>query len=121
MKEKNEIQKDTKGSRTVRRSNRNRIFVSTVALFMVMLCVVPMTAFATSGGDVGEELWTEVVNLLVKWVRRIGGAIAFVGAVTLGLGMKSQDAEQKQSGLNTIAAGLIVIGICSIALRFLLV
>ena len=63
-------------------------------------------------------MWTEITALVTKWVARLGGAVIFVGGVMFGLGWKSDDAEQKSRGINTIIAGAIVAAMAGIATVF---
>ena len=51
--------------------------------------------------------FTQTPSQLVQ----IGAFVALVGAVTFGLAIKNNDAEQKQNGLLTMIAGFVVVAI----------
>lgn len=71
---------------------------------------------ATAYSDDGA--YQNVVNFFIKWFRRIGALIAFVGAVMFALAIKNNDAEQKQAGLMTMVAGFALVAICTAASMF---
>lgn len=58
-----------------------------------------------------EAKWNAVIDFLVPWVGRLGGAITFIGAIMFALGFKDDDAESKSRGLKTLIAGCMIIGI----------
>lgn len=60
----------------------------------------------------GDEQFKSVVNFFVKWIKRVGLLVAFVGGVMFALAIKNNDAEQKQSGLLTLVAGFVVSALC---------
>lgn len=68
--------------------------------------------------DAADKMWNEITALVTKWVARLGGAVIFVGGVLFGLGWKSDDAEQKSRGINTIIAGAIVAAMAGLATVF---
>jgi len=69
------------------------------------------TGGSTGGGD-AEATFEVVVMFFVTWIGRIGLLVAFVGAIMFGLAIKNSDAEQKQAGLLTLAAGFVVFAVC---------
>lgn len=73
-----------------------------------------------SSGKQGDDTsnWKDIIGFFVTWVGRIGGVVAFVGAVMFGLAIKNNDAEQKQSGLLTLVAGVVVAGVATMADKF---
>lgn len=62
--------------------------------------------------DASDSTFKSVVNFFVKWIKRVGLLVAFVGAVMFALAIKNNDAEQKQAGLLTMVAGFVVAAIC---------
>ena len=52
------------------------------------------------------------------WISRIGGLVAFIGAIMFALAIKNNDAEQKQAGLITMIAGFIVAALCAASSMF---
>ncbi len=85
--------------------------VLAVTTFYAMSMVMALTAFAESSGgsDVDPDAaFNTVVKFFADWIGRIGLVVAFVGGVMFGLAFKSDDAEGKTRGLQTLAAGFIV-------------
>lgn len=60
----------------------------------------------------GDKVYNSVVDLMVKWFKRLGFLVAFIGAIMFALAIKNNDAESKQSGLLTMIAGFAVAGLC---------
>lgn len=60
----------------------------------------------------GDSQFQSVVNFFVKWIKRVGLLVAFVGGVMFGLAIKNNDADQKQNGLLTLVAGFVVAALC---------
>lgn len=115
---KERIEKKNGSTTTVMR--RNRVIVSALVVVILLTCVMPVMAFATGAGiDSGDAIWTAFVEIVLKWVRRVAGLVMLVGAIMFGFGWKSQDAEQKQNGLNTLAAGGIVLAVAAAAPMFI--
>lgn len=85
--------------------------------------LMPLAAGANGGqqqggaNDAGSS-YTTVMNFFITWIRRIGAAVALIGAIMFGLAIKDNNAEQKQAGLMTMVAGFIVVAICLAANMF---
>lgn len=60
----------------------------------------------------GDDQFESVVRFFVKWIKRVGLLVAFVGGVMFFLAMKNNDADQKQAGLLTLVAGFGVAALC---------
>lgn len=60
----------------------------------------------------GDDQFKSVVEFFVKWIKRVGLLVAFVGGVMFALAIKNNDAEQKQAGLLTLVAGFVVAALC---------
>lgn len=60
----------------------------------------------------GDSQFQSVVNFFVKWIKRVGLLVAFVGGVMFGLAIKNNDADQKQNGLLTLVSGFVVAALC---------
>lgn len=107
------------------RSVKNRLLtLMTTLLTLAMSMAMPITAFATggaggTGGATGtDSAWQQVINFFITWIGRIGGVVAFVGAVMFALAIKNNDAEAKQSALLTMIAGFVCIGVKGISSVF---
>lgn len=60
----------------------------------------------------GDTQFKSVLTFFVKWIKRVGLLVAFVGGVMFALAIKNNDAEQKQTGLLTMVAGFVVAALC---------
>jgi len=78
--------------------------------------LLPMAAL--SGQTDGDAQFEAVVNFFVKWIKRVGLLVAFVGGIMFGLAIKNNDAEQKQAGLLTLVAGFVVSALCQAVSMF---
>ena len=83
---------------------------ATVITPKVYMLADPGTA-APAVGD--EAAYQNIVNFFIKWFRRIGVLVAFVGGIMFALAIKNNDAEQKQQGLMTLVAGFAVAALCT--------
>lgn len=81
---------------------------------LLMLVMANGTVFATSA----DVMWTTVTGEVVKWIQRLGGLLCFYGGIMLGIGQRSDDAERKTQGVNSLIAGGVVIAICGLAGTF---
>lgn len=92
--------------------NRHGMEIALMSLFLIFM--VSRTVYAADA----ESMWTTITGLIEKWVGRLGGVVIFVGGVMFGLGWKSDDAEQKTKGIQTIIAGGIVVAVSAVASQF---
>lgn len=63
------------------------------------------------GGTGADTSYQTVMGFFIKWIRRIGAAVALIGGIMFGLAIKDNNADQKQAGLMTMIAGFIVVAI----------
>lgn len=66
---------------------------------------------AAVGGSSADTAYQTVIEFFVKWIRRAGAIVAFIGAIMFGLAIKEKDAEGKERGLFTMIAGFVVVAI----------
>lgn len=66
---------------------------------------------AAAGGGSADTAYQTVIEFFVKWIRRAGAIVAFIGAIMFGLAIKEKDAEGKERGLFTMIAGFVVVAI----------
>lgn len=85
---------------------------------MVCLMIGKVVCASTGSGDKAETLWTTVTNLVAKWVTRLGGVVIFIGGIMFALGWKTDDADQKARGVQTVIAGAMVAAIAGITGTF---
>jgi hypothetical protein len=86
-----------------------RKVAATLTSLAFAMSLMTINCFAVSN-DAGS--FNTVVAFIVTWVQRIGGVIAFVGAIQFGMAFKNDDADGKTRGLMTLASGFIVVAIC---------
>ena len=70
---------------------------------------------AASGGmthNSADSAYTNVVDFIVKWLKRAGLLIAFFGGGMLLLAVKNEDADGKQRGVLTLIAGFGLAALC---------
>lgn len=60
----------------------------------------------------GDSVWSDIISTFVKWIKRLGFLVAFVGAIMFALSIKNNDAEAKQNGILTMIAGFLAVAIC---------
>lgn len=114
MKNNNVTTEPNKASKTVKKIKISKVVTILLMAVAIMAIFVPC-AFADVDADTA---FNNVVGEFVKWVKRIAGLIALVGAIMFGLAIKNNDAEQKQAGLLTMVAGFFVFAVCGIASTF---
>ena len=94
------------------RKSKNRIaraaFMISAAIFMLTISTI--TAFADDG-DAGSAAWDNVMNFLIPWIGRLGGAVMLIGGIMFGLAFKNDDADGKTRALQTLIAGAIVVAV----------
>lgn len=92
--------------------SRRNIIIPMVAVIIIM---TPTIVFA----DDGDTEWKFLTDLISKWGKRIGGALALIGGIEFGLGWKDDRADQRTQGLRMAVSGLIVLAVCASASTFL--
>ena len=92
--------------------------LTTLAVAAAMLAVCTIIASAAGGGAGGtnntaEDAYQSVIGFFVTWIRRLGAAVALIGAIIFGLAIKNKDPDQKETGLTTMISGFVVVAICA--------
>ena len=96
------------------------ILRNTGNIFAVMMAAMMIGRVALAAPDGGAEtMWSTLTELITKWVFRLGGVVVFVGGIMFALGWKSEDAEQKTRGIQTVVAGAMVAAIAGSANLFM--
>ena len=85
---------------------------------MVCLMIGKVVCATTTTGDKADDMWLTLTDLVAKWVTRLGGVVIFVGGIMFALGWKSDDADQKSRGIQTMIAGAMVAAIAGITGTF---
>lgn len=94
------------------------LFLNRHAAVITCLLMIGIMAHGMVYADDSETLWTTIAEQIQTWVTRLGGVVMFVGGITFGLGWKSDDAEQKSRGIQTMIAGGIVIAVAALSGTF---
>ena len=64
------------------------------------------------GNDTADAAYKNVVEFIIKWLKRAGFLIGFFGGGMLLLAMKNEDADGKQRGILTMIAGFGLAALC---------
>jgi hypothetical protein len=90
-------------------------WVKILTIMPVVFSMFAITAFAEGGaGGTAESAIEQIVELLKTWIPRLGGMVAVVGAIQLGLGFKDEDSNGKTRGMQTMIGGAIVAALATI-------
>lgn len=60
----------------------------------------------------GDTQFKEIVTFFVKWIKRVGLLVAFVGGIMFAFAFKKNDADMKEAALWTLAAGFMAAALC---------
>lgn len=91
--------------------NTNKAAKLFVTLSTIAVTVAACTIVASAAGT-AEATYQNTINYFITWTRRVGGMLAFVGAIMFGFAIKNEDAERKQTGLITMVSGFVVAALC---------
>ena len=98
----------------------HRDTIMCIVLFLVIM--TPKIVFAADGDaddGAGETQWTFIVDLIVKWGKRVGGAFAFLGGLEFAFGWKDDNPATKAQGVKFFVSGLIGLAVCAGSATFL--
>lgn len=87
---------------------KNTLFLKSAIFTLVLTLNVTTHIFAS---DAGMDSFDNIIDVIARWLGRIGLVVAFFGAVQLALGFKQDDADGKIRGMKTLASGFLVFGI----------
>ena len=86
----------------------------TVSLYFAIMtmCMNANVAFAddtpAAASNTAEGKWNAMINFITPWIWKLGGVVALVGGIMVGLGFKSDDSDQMTRGWKTLISGCIV-------------
>lgn len=112
------VTKETKAQKIVRFLNEKRLHLTVLAYYLV----AKMNTSVAYADDTttGEDLWNTAINdFVVPWVQRIGGGVIIFGLIELGLGIKNNDPNKKDTGWMSIAIGGMIFAVGTGAGKFL--
>lgn len=112
MKKNNVITNEEKMAKKKVLAKNLTIMLLTIAIMAIFVPVV------SADGTDADSAYKQIMGELIKWFKRIGSVVAFVGGIMFALAIKNNDADQKQTGLLTLVAGFAVVAICGIASTF---
>lgn len=97
------------------KKNQNRILF---LIFLVMLTVLASTVFVCAADPAtpptttsADSVWSGLWGLLTTWLIRIGAGVALFGGVNIAISFNSDNPDAKARGLNSLAAGLLLMAI----------
>ncbi|WP_244315615.1 hypothetical protein [Paenibacillus brasilensis] len=88
---------------------RNPMVMKVAAFSFALLFLATSHTYAAA--DAGMDKFDTIIDVVAKWLGRIGLVVAFFGAGQLALGFKQDDADGKVRGMKTLAAGFMLFGI----------
>ena len=77
-------------------------------IIAIITCLYASTFGFCHGAD---AQWQAIVNLILPWVKRLGGALVFIGGIEWGIGFRSDNPEQKTGGVKFAIAGCIIFAV----------
>lgn len=90
---------------------------SLVSCLLIMVIGGAVNLFLVDTVDLGTNLTTsdtrlnDIIITMASWVRNLGLTLAFFGAAQLAFSYKSEDADSKMKGLNSVVAGLLMFAV----------
>lgn len=98
-------------------SSRSLVNLGLIA-FMIIMFVDNVYATGGGGTSNADTLWGEIKGVITTWTNRLGGVIMFIGGIMFALGWRSEDAEQRSKGIQTVIAGALVLAVVGIIDQF---
>jgi len=92
-------------------AKRMKKLLTILPIMLIALSLVTIPAFAESGATSADSFIDTVVDLLKKWIPRLGGMIVVVGGIQFGIGFKDDNADGKTRGMQCMVGGAIVAAI----------
>lgn len=74
--------------------------------------------FTVSSGMTADAEFTQIMQFIARWLRRVGAVGTLIGAVMFGFSIKDNNATTKISALKTFAAGAMTMAIAAIWTTF---
>lgn len=80
---------------------------------------VPQQLGAEGGGGApasstdADTAYEGVIGFFLKWIRRVGAVIAFIGAIIFAFGFKNDEDNKKDTGIKTMISGFLVWAVCA--------
>lgn len=75
------------------------------ALMVASICLI--------GTGIAEPSVDALSAFISKWVKNIGGLIAFIGACDFALGWKNDDPSERSRGIKTFVAGAMLFAVAT--------
>ena len=84
----------------------------------VMMAGTAPAAGTGGTGSTADSSFKTVIEFFVKWIGRVGGVIAFVGAIMFALAIKNNESDSKQNALLTMIAGFVAAAVAAASNMF---
>lgn len=94
------------------------IYKKRVHLSIILIYVLYTATTVTVYADGADDMWTNLWDIVIKWVERIAWAAAFYGGVEFGLSFYNQDPAQRMHSFKFIGGSAIVLAICYARAKF---
>jgi hypothetical protein len=90
--------------------NKKVLMVSAI----ILIVGLPTIAFANDGTALLDNLF----KFIATWIGRIGGLVAFLGAIQFAFGWVQHNPDARLQGLTMIMAGFMTVGITKVPQLF---
>lgn len=60
-----------------------------------------------------DTAYKGVIGFFLKWIRRVGAVVAFIGAILFAFGFKNDEDNKKDTGIKTMISGFLVWAVCA--------
>lgn len=87
---------------TIKKINEQKMKIA--AIFYAALMPIAIASCA-------DAKWNSVIDFILPWISRMGGAVILVGGVMFGLAFKNDDPDSKTKGIRTVIAGCIILAV----------
>ncbi len=74
--------------------------------------------FTVTSGMTADAEFTQIMQFIAKWLRRVGAVGTMIGAVMFGFAIKDNNATTKITALKTFAAGAMTLAVTAIWTAF---
>ncbi|WP_035796331.1 hypothetical protein [Clostridium akagii] len=101
------LDKLTLGEGNINKIVKSRFFGRALTVLQIVFFT---SVCATSVGLASADFST-LTTLIVTWTTRVGGVVAFVGAIMFALGWRNDDPGEMIKGAKTCIAGIMIVAI----------
>lgn len=86
---------------------------NTLIIVFILLSYIIRGAIIAKASAAGVDTsgFDMAIDWMAEWMKKIGAVVAFFGGIQFAWGFKSDNPDAKDSGLKTMAAGFMIVGI----------